>query len=135
MKALHDARDRLHQALATGDPEHAFAPLGEVLAWLYALAGDLKDPLLSGVKYARNEVLHGEGVLVATYEYEYGTELGLWQLGRGRFGTTTGWHWRFASLPDDPDYPSAHRRYQENCAGHEVATVLDAATALVLASP
>lgn len=139
-QALAAARVRLDYALSTGDPEQAFAPVGETLAWIYAIAGGRPrcGDLLDGLKHARDRVLHGEPILVADRRYHYGSELPF-IVGRAVLGTVSGWRWEFARLPEPTQsrYRPSWLAYLNTCAGQLLTPVLDEATGALerLSSP
>ena len=120
--------------MGTGDVEAVFAPLGEVLAWLYALeAAQSGRPLPPGLKHARNRSLHGDGIVLAQPRFIHGSEPGRMIPGLSMLGFATGWRWTFAALPEPSPRWRAHwLDYSEHVAGREVRQVLDAAADAVL---
>lgn len=133
--AARHARERLFSVLWQLDERELFAPLGETLMWIVALADALdvleQDPF-SGIAHARNKLVHGSTVVRVSDI----TEQGPWSSSplRGdvpRFtGLATAKLWGFV---DDPDpgsrgkHPNREASYDRAVAKHALPPLIDRA--------
>lgn len=131
--AAENALARL-RAAAPGD---VFAELGESLFWIVALAQARRmqgDPLILGLKWARNRIAHG--VLVAApVQYKHGAQLGYIRLGYTRLGTGPSFTWvprHLISLgPEEWRDDRLAAAYDTHVSGKGVGAPLDDALALL----
>jgi hypothetical protein len=124
------ALSRLEAAEAEGIAPDIFNELGETLFWMCAL-DEVWDrpsaPLLLGLRWARNRVTHG-ALVAAPAEWQYGTDLGRWVLGKGHLGMQSGYNWLLrvdvAKGPRDHVTPKLESAYDQEVAGRPVVPSL-----------
>lgn len=110
-----------------------FAELGEALFWRCALAevvGANREPVVLGLRWARNRVAHGI-VLTAPTAWKYGAEPGRLVLGRAVPGATSGHAWLAReAVPTERtarDRPDQNAAYDAELAGRPVLESLNRA--------
>jgi hypothetical protein len=133
--ACQAAIERMSAKEDSGIDPDTFAEVGEVLFWLVALAeaNGRRDPLLNGLRWARNRITHGV-IVAAPVDWHYGSELGRLVLGKAILGTSSGHEWLDrASVPLGPNErrnPAQARDYDAHVAGRRVVDTLRAALAM-----
>jgi hypothetical protein len=120
----------------TGDRD-PFAQLGEVLFWLFALTEEnsRSDPLLVGLRWARNRIAHGVVVAAPIEPRIYGSEPGLAIPGVSMPGSASRparWLPRSAIQlgPRDRSNQTEEQGYDAHVAGQPLMDVLDRALAI-----
>lgn len=133
--ACESALQRLEAAESVGIAPDVYAPLGETLFWLCALAestGHSNDAPIKGLRWARHRVTHG-ALVAAPVDWQYGSELGRLVLGRSRLGTRSHYRWLpRSSVPTGPGYrqqPQLEQAYDQYIDGGEVVAILRSALA------
>jgi hypothetical protein len=134
-RACEAALGRLVVKEREGTDPDIFNELGEALFWLRALAeaNRRSDPVLDGLRWARNRVAHGL-LLTAPTAWTYGSELGRMVLGQSMLGTTSGSRWLArseitAGTPPWSD-PNSEAAYDAHIAGQSVLPSLRQGLAL-----
>lgn len=92
--AARNAIGRFDAAENFGNARDVFVEVGEALFWLRALADHLgaKDALIEGLRWPRDQIAHGQ-IVTAPTQWTNGTELGQWERGAGKLGTTSQHRW------------------------------------------
>jgi hypothetical protein len=124
------ARERFEAAKP--DSDGPFYSLFEALAWVGAIGDRCKaeerprPPLLDGLYYARNVVLH-QGADVLDWVLIPGAELGMLVFGVSALGSTSRhtWEWPALAAMPEPRSPAGKAEYQALVAGREVTRVLN----------
>ncbi|MCU1624080.1 MAG: hypothetical protein JWL79_2925 [Frankiales bacterium] len=132
--AALDARQRLTLVGWQMDERELFAPLGETLMWLSVLSDALgvsEDDPYSGLKHARNALVHGESVVRVTDIAVQGS----WEPNPLKGGVTRRVRdpakvWGFVDDPNPASrgqYPKREASYDRSVAGWELWPRLDSA--------
>lgn len=130
------ALERLHAVAWQNDVWSFYAPLAETLAWITALAeasGRKEEPVLSGLAYARNALLHNPDSLIVSYvAHQDGFDYPL-AGPTARIYVRNGTMWGFTQDPEPYDPSTGKERnakrradYNRTVANHEVLPLLDA---------
>ena len=130
------ALERLHAVAWQNDVWSFYAPLAETLAWITSLAeaaGRKEEPVLSGLAYARNVLLHNPDSLVVSYvAYQDGFDSPLTG-STPRIFVRNRTMWGFTQDPEPHDASAGKERnakrrndYNQAVADHEVLPLVDA---------
>jgi hypothetical protein len=138
--AVGHSRERIQLAIGGQDAQALFEALGECLAWLCALddlldgapgyKGNHRRVTVDGLRYARNQLVHGEQVVDVTQQELTITPQVIVYPAAARIIRSTClplWTFRQTLPPPPPDWhqPRLVRAYTARVAGREVQLVLD----------